>query len=53
MSISIKTITPKFINYKLDIAINDDVVEEVFGKSVYPNDFVSFIRHKKLEKIIP
>jgi acyl carrier protein len=38
---------------KLDIAINDDVVEEVFGKSVYPNDFVSFIRHKKLEKIIP
>lgn len=38
---------------KLDIIISDDVIEEVFGRESYPIDFISIIRHKKLEKIIP
>ena len=37
---------------KLDIIISDDVIEEVFGRESYPIDFISIIRHKKLEKII-
>lgn len=38
---------------KLDIMIDDTIIEEVFGKESYPIDFISIIRHKKLEKIIP
>ena len=37
----------------LDIIIDDQVIEEVFGKDVYPIDFVSIIRQRKLEQLIP
>lgn len=38
---------------KLDIIIDDQVIEDVFGKDVYPVDFVSIIRQRKLEQLIP
>lgn len=38
---------------KLDIMIDDTFIEELFGRDSYPIDFLSVIRNKKLEKIIP
>ena len=38
---------------KLDIMIDDSIIDEVFGRESYPIDFISIIRDKKLEKIIP
>ena len=38
---------------KLDIMIDDTIIDELFGKESYPIDFVSVTRHEKLEKIIP